>query len=799
MPESPEKRDFSEADGNLRRIVASSATQILPDPAAFGVGSAVLVRGQRARILSVEAHDNCCAFTLGRPGNDPLVLLAPFDRLRPAGAVRWRRSSPRRVYGAVAAAWLEARGLGRIGRAAARAPALRLLAWQLRAVHAIQRGETSRVLLADAVGLGKTVQAGLVHLTLRETPEHDRTLILTPAGLRDQWRDELERLFGLRPGVMDAPRLRRLSATLPSAVNPWAVPGVFIAAIDFIKQPEVLAQVLDVRWTLVVLDEAHALAAHTDRRRAADLTARASEYVLLLTATPHSGDAEAFDHLCAIGSLDGDQPLVVRRDRVDVGPVVPRRLRLIRVRSTPAERRLHAVLRRYLRHVRHDRVMTTEHVQLASWVLMKRAASSVRALRLTLERRRGVLAGMPHEFAQPALPFDGDAGEIQEEDTWMPAAIDLPGLRDRGAELRVLEWLVASAKMLETHDRKLQTAVKFVRRAREPLIVFTEYRDTLEHVAELLPAGSVAVLHGGMRRSERRESLLRFTHGQVRVLLATDTAGEGLNLQHTCRAIVNLDVPWNPSRLEQRIGRVDRLGQRGRVHAVTLASRAADAVLLRRFAARQRLAQNALEWSVPPAIEHDPADAASGAVAVLRAAAVQRPRGSTRPHLPWASVDPATRRRLGLPPGVLLVFRADTPLGSARPARPACFAVMVELAVGRLSGFSVRRLIEACAAVAAPAAARHTHAASQESLKIRRRCLTALRRRLQSSLSGEPSIPELCQPGLFDRRAITAALERRAARERRRDALERVLQSLDCESGSEDLEPARPIAALILR
>ena len=443
--------------------------------------------------------------------------------------------------------------------------------------------------------------------------------------------------------------------------------------------------------------------------------------------------------------------------------------------------------------------MTTEHAQLASWVLLKRAASSVRALRLTLERRRGVLAGVPHEFAQPALPFDSDAGEIQEEDTWMPAAIDVPGLRDRGAELRVLESLVTSAAALEAHDRKLQTAVRLVRRAREPLIVFTEYRDTLEHVAELLPTSSVAVLHGGMRRTERRESLRRFTRGEVAVLLATDAAGEGLNLQHASRAIVNLDVPWNPSRLEQRIGRVDRQGQSGRVHAVTLVSRAADAVLLRRFAARQRLAQDALEWSVPPAIGDDPSETTAEAVAVLRAAASRGSRRSTRPHLPWAKVDPVTRRRLGLPPGVLLVFRAEAPSGTPCAARPACVAVMVELATTLPAGFSGRRLIEACAVVAAPAAAYHARAAGQAHLADRQRCVIALRHRLQSSLAHEPSVAELCQPGLFDRRAITAALERRAAQDRRRDALERALQDLDRENGPENLEPAHAVAALILR
>jgi len=150
----------------------------------------------------------------------------------------------------------------------------------------------------------------------------------------------------------------------------------------------------------------------------------------------------------------------------------------------------------------------------------------------------------------------------------------------------MLSALADRAAFAEAHDSKRRALGRILDRVREPVIVFTEYRDTLE--ALRADAGEDAVvLHGGMDRFERTAAVSRFTSGGARVLLATDAAGEGLNLQPRCRLVINLELPWNPMRLEQRIGRVDRIGQPRTVHAVNLlASGTAESEVLVRLAAR---------------------------------------------------------------------------------------------------------------------------------------------------------------------------------------------------------------------
>lgn len=169
------------------------------------------------------------------------------------------------------------------------------------------------------------------------------------------------------------------------------------------------------------------------------------------------------------------------------------------------------------------------------------------------------------------LPFGDPNGEFTSADEpppW-PAGI---GLSDPAREHALLTALAAVARCAAHDQSKLSALRRLLRRAGETAIVFTEYRDTLLHVRRVLgaSAGPVAVLHGGLTSSERAAVLRDFTRGACTVLLATDAAGEGLNLHEACRLVINLELPWNPMRLEQRIGRVDRIGQRRTVHAFHL-------------------------------------------------------------------------------------------------------------------------------------------------------------------------------------------------------------------------------------
>ena len=206
-------------------------------------------------------------------------------------------------------------------------------------------------------------------------------------------------------------------------------------------------------------------------------------------------------------------------------------------------------------------------------VLTKRALSSAAALALSTNRRLDALAGVPADpLAQRALPFDAP---IDIDDDLADAAplLASPAFDQAGDERVALDRILAAATHASPHERKVAALRRLLRRVREPLIVFTEYRDTLmrlEADESVRRLRRPVLLHGGLSRHERRLAVQAFTSGRADLLLATDAGSEGLNLQRNCRLVVNLELPWNPVRLEQRIGRVDRLGQTRTVHAIHL-------------------------------------------------------------------------------------------------------------------------------------------------------------------------------------------------------------------------------------
>ena len=457
-----------------------------------------------------------------------------------------------------------------------------LHAFQLEPALAITHGMASRLLIADEVGLGKTIQAGLVVAEILERTRHGRALILAPASLKEQWQTELRERFGIEAWLADSTSLARLGAAWGTA-NPWTGRSVTITSIDFVKRAEVMRSLETLIWDAMVIDEAHGLTGHSDRARAVAALARRARTVVLLTATPHSGDDDAFASLCRIGDLGGGFPLLTfRRTRQDVGFATSRRTKSLHVRPTRAERDMHRALETYAQRVRTERGPGTDPAHLAMTVLTRRACSSATSLARSIERRLDLLTGDSSAPSQMSLPlFDVSADEEPG------AELSAPGLDDRRAERRWLErilqlaqhaslgsdpvaFLHSRGQLPQPAESKIRTLKRLLRRAREPAIVFTEYRDTLARLASELQDFEPVMLHGGLTTFERRDNLRRFTNGAARLLLATDAASEGLNLQHRCRLVINLELPWTPLRVEQRIGRVERIGQSRRVHAVHL-------------------------------------------------------------------------------------------------------------------------------------------------------------------------------------------------------------------------------------
>jgi len=556
-------------------------------------GELVAVRGAIWRLRSQTIHADCTELELEPdspvrcPDLPTRVLLEPFDRPEPIARVTVPVVVTRRAW---MVALLDAlSGEQRCDLLSAPvAAAIDIFPYQFEPALAMTVRGVPRVLLADAVGLGKTIQAALVIAELLARRALQRALVLTPSGLRDQWAGELRDRFGLEPTVADAAWLRAARADLPASVNPWSVGNLIIASIDFVKRPDVFRGLDRLDWDIVVIDEAHAASSDSQRRAAAHELARRARRVLLLTATPHSGDGSAFDALCRIGAAAGDEPIVLfRRSRTDVGFRISRRVHLLPVRQTDAERDLHRRLLAYVRRIwRERRGEAGSDARLATIVLLKRAFSSVASLAESLEFRLAHLAEpVSALIAQLDLPLDPDTSTLDETPV---VSLVSAGFDDEHDERRVLTSLVELARAAVATDSKARVLARVVRRVSEPCIVFTEYRDTLTAIERALPAGvSRAILHGGLDRVSRAEAVRLFVSGDARVLLATDAGGEGLNLQATCRLVINLELPWNPIRLEQRIGRVDRIGQRRTVHAINLvAADTHEASLLARLVHR---------------------------------------------------------------------------------------------------------------------------------------------------------------------------------------------------------------------
>jgi superfamily II DNA or RNA helicase len=600
----------------ILRASAGCAMQISHprDGCSVRAGDLVLARRARWRVVDVRSYGACQLVTL--TGVSPPIagvqrrLLTPFDTLtriertsavRMVGRTRWRRA-----FRALVARQHPPGGL----RTAADAR-IDLLPYQLEPALALLRGAGVRLLLADDVGLGKTIQAGLTVAELIARGAADRVLIVTPAGVREQWADELAERFAIDAVVVDGRLLRQRLAVLPVGVNPWSTIAVAIASVDYLKRVEVLPGIAACSWDVVVVDEAHGVAVDSDRRRAVHALASRATYVLLLTATPHNGNRQAFEALCTVGALANDdtQPLVVfRRTRLDVGLAAARRIHTVGVAGSADEQRMHAVLTQYSAAVRAERVEGRQaEACLALSVLHKRAFSSASSLARSVERRLSALS-LPAEIdvEQLALPLGDPHGDFVAADEPPPWP---PGLRlsDPRRERKLLEALRSAALAASRRESKIASLCRLLRRAKQSAVVFTEYRDTLMHVRAGL-AGALRtaplILHGGLAREERTAVLAEFSRSPGTVLLATDAAAEGLNLHRHCRLVVNLELPWNPMRLEQRIGRVDRIGQRRTVHAFHLIARdAGEARILSRL--RVRIAAARADINTPDPLGDD--------------------------------------------------------------------------------------------------------------------------------------------------------------------------------------------------
>ncbi|HTM02284.1 MAG TPA: helicase-related protein [Vicinamibacterales bacterium] len=753
----------------------------------FRTGDAVRIRGERWTVLRQTRHSDATLLEVrgadAHNANAAAGFLLPFESVSALISPSTPRPVSRAEWRLIARQWL-ASATPQIDslRTPARAR-IDVLPFQLEPAIAFNIGLGCRALIADEVGLGKTIQAGLVVAEVMARTADVHVLVVCPAALRIQWQAELHQRFGIETRILDAAGIGRIGSTVDGTANPWAISPVIVTSVDFVKRPEVMRALEGMVWDVLVLDEAHNLASRSERAAAADALAQRARHVVMLSATPHSGDADAFNRLCAIGDRQGRFPLLLfRRTRTDAGMPVQRHMHWLRVQPSPGERDMHHAMLAYARRAWLDSTGNQAGARLAISILLRRAASSAVSLERSIERRLALLRSEgPLSITQLALPFDMAAVDDDEP----LAALAFPALKNSDEEERYLERILSLARLASGDESKVRAVHRLLGRTREPLLIFTEYRDTLVRLRQSLDLRTrrplIAELHGGMARAERADAERSFTAGAVEVLLATDAASEGLNLHHRCRCVISLEAPWNPVRLEQRIGRVDRIGQQRRVHAIQLvAAGTADFDVARRLRQRAARAADAL---TQPVTELDVADAVMTGADIAEpssapAGTFVRPDLRDRATAEAAHID--VSRRISAP-AVLLPPRPVIATSRRKPLRQVILAL--ELVLSDDAGVPVwsmlvglggpfARQIFGSVETAVPAIAWEQHAQVLAGISdhVVSRARTTLEPLLQVAATRERAIvtlvrqrhariaADLLQAGLFDHRT-----ERRAA------------------------------------
>nr|WP_245705838.1 helicase-related protein [Halobellus clavatus] len=469
-----------------------------------------------------------------------------------------------------------------------------------------------RYLIGDEVGLGKTIEAGIVIEELIARDRANRVLIVAPAPLTVQWQEEMREKFDRNFVIYDRETVRTHRKSHPNQ-NVWKQEDLIITSVDFAKQttddPEsdrvsVLdaLQNLDEEWDVAVFDEAHHLTARrssddsierTQRYQVGAAVADNSDALLLLTGTPHKGKSDQFYFLVSLLdpyrfshesqiSPEALEDLMIRRLKDDMYETDGTRMfpekniEALPVEMTREERKLYDDVTEYIRE--YYNLAQEEENQAAGFTMViyqKRLVSSIYAIRKSLENRMRAIQNdavaedlsdevqdlIPRYSTEPETLTDAERARVEEALETVTITLNQSQVQQ---ELDRVKQLWQQAKNIET-DSKARLLRQFVDRILsedpdEKILIFTEYTDTLEYLRdEVFADHDVAQVYGDLEQSRRREEMSKFEE-EANLMLATDAAQEGLNLQFA-HIMVNYDLPWNPIRIDQRMGRLHRYGQ----------------------------------------------------------------------------------------------------------------------------------------------------------------------------------------------------------------------------------------------
>jgi superfamily II DNA or RNA helicase len=595
----------------------------------FAPGSVIRARNRLWRVDGQPEEDVIVASTIDGGETQQLKLYVPFEDVEPGQL----KPPSTEVVGRIQAQDLLLRAY-RLSLLHGTAPLLslqrsRVIPKDYQLVPVVMSLEMPRVrmLLADDVGLGKTIEAGLIATELLARQMAARMLVIVPASLREQWREALDYFFHLPARIISTRHRRQMERELPAGANPWEFYRFLITSVDYAKQAAIKNQILEQEWDIVIIDEAHKVSkphqsgpdqsVSMDRWELARALARSERvhHLMLLTATPHNGYTDAFASLLRmlhVGAVEGPPhaPQIIRpaakqhvcqrrredveawfQDAPDKSPFPRRDQDEVVVPPTSFEKDAIRAVEDYGERVLNQ--AATARVQLrtlAHWTVLhlhKRALSSPEALRCSLRNRKKRLEQRLKEAEAQSedapIPPDVARANVLDEDTGERLDGEEAGRRTErlvygsteqiASELDLLEDVLYKAKRITaSRDNKLQKLLGEVLRERlrvDPkLVIFTRYVDTMEYLEERIGGDSryervtVLTIHGDLSERRRREVFRAFERADAAVLVATDAISEGINLQHAAAQVIHYELPWNPNRLEQRNGRVDRFGQR---------------------------------------------------------------------------------------------------------------------------------------------------------------------------------------------------------------------------------------------
>jgi superfamily II DNA or RNA helicase len=479
---------------------------------------------------------------------------------------------------------------------------------QITLVHRILSSGNTNWLVADDVGLGKTIEVGLLLGALERRQNLRRILIVVPSGLTRQWKEEMFTKFNRQF------RIYGRDFEIENSEE-WGLYEKVIVSLDLAKPRSTDDQGDDMstrfgvilnsgKWDIIIFDEAHRLSRDeagrtTQRFRLARALRERCDSVILLTGTPHQGDVGKFQNLLKLARPDLDEyiddidreprivtDIVLRNRKIDAvdaegnfifhGLLVRRAEIANTPEATELQRRLTNYLRRGYRAGDKMGGNSGRAIGFVMTIYRKLASSSVWALFVALtKRKQRLLAEVPSGPAEFDLSAENQSEIGEYEDNLADAETGAAELFFED-ELQDIESVLSQAKICIPDDRKFLELQKIIEELvvlkKKKILIFSEYRATQYYLARRIKSEvklDSTLIHGGMTVDEKQAAISAFEQDSA-ILISTEAGGEGLNLHRNCHVMVNYDLPWNPARLQQRIGRLYRYGQLEKVIVVNL-------------------------------------------------------------------------------------------------------------------------------------------------------------------------------------------------------------------------------------